>query len=263
MMRATMTVTCLRPTMRRAIARVAVMLLIAVSAGAARADCSFAPQGGGRVASIIDGRSFRLDDGREIKLAGIELVEDGAAALAALLNGRTVTLHGDDDAPDRYGRQAAFVRIDGTGIGVQAELLSQGAALADGHIAEPGCRLALARSETDARIARRGLWAGSAATKNAENPDQILSRIGRFTIVEGKVVSVRQAGATHYLNFGRRWTQDFAVTISRRVLPSLEASGLVPKSLERRRVRVRGYVERRGGPRIELLRAGQIEVLGD
>ena len=34
--------------------------------------CLFEPQGEGRVAEIIDGRSFRLTDGREIRLAGIE-----------------------------------------------------------------------------------------------------------------------------------------------------------------------------------------------
>jgi hypothetical protein len=81
-------------------------------------------------------------------------------------------------------------------------------------------------------------------------------------VVEGKVLSVRQAGATTYLNFGRNWTRDFAVTISRRMVAAFEAAGLAPKSLENRRIRVRGYVEARGGPRIEMLRVGQIEVLG-
>ena len=86
--------------------------------------------------------------------------------------------------------------------------------------------------------------------------------MGRFTVVEGRVLSVRQAGATTYLNFGRNWTRDFAVTISRRIIPAFEAAGLGPKSLENQRIRVRGFVESRGGPRIELLRVGQIEVLG-
>jgi hypothetical protein len=89
-----------------------------------------------------------------------------------------------------------------------------------------------------------------------------LAGIGRFTVVEGKVLSVRQAGATTYLNFGRNWTRDFAVTISRRMLGAFEAAGIVLKSLENRRIRVRGWVEARGGPRIEVLRVGQIELLG-
>ena len=86
--------------------------------------------------------------------------------------------------------------------------------------------------------------------------------MGQFTVVEGKVLSVRQAGAVTYLNFGRNWTRDFAATISGRIIPALETAGLLPKSLENKRIRVRGYVWSRGGPRIELLRVGQIEVLG-
>jgi endonuclease YncB( thermonuclease family) len=90
------------------------ILAVLAPAGAAHAaGCSFAPQGEGRVAEIIDGRSFRLADGREIRLAGIEATPSDLAApnkadaLTALLAGRDVTLRGEDDTPDRYGRQSA------------------------------------------------------------------------------------------------------------------------------------------------------------
>ena len=116
-------------------------------------------------------------------------------------------------------------------------------------------------AEAEARQAKRGTWADPSAIKNAESPGDILAGIGRFTVVEGKVLSVRQAGATTYLNFGRNWTRDFAVTISRRMLGAFEAAGIGLKSLENRRIRVRGWVEARGGPRIDVLRVGQIEVL--
>ena len=46
------------------------------------------------------------------------------------------------------------------------------------------------------------------------------------------------------------------------MIPAIEAGGFTLKSLENKRIRVRGFVEARGGPRIEVLRAGQIEVLG-
>ena len=74
---------------------------------------------------------------------------------------------------------------------------------------------------------------------------------------------MRQAGATTYLNFGLNWTRDFAVTISRRALPAVEAAGIVPKSLENRKIRVRGWVEGRPGPRIDVQGAAQIEILGE
>ena len=121
----------------------------------------------------------------------------------------------------------------------------------------------LAAAEAAARQAKRGIWADSSAIKNAESADDILAGIGRFMVVEGKVLSVRQAGATTYLNFGRNWTRGFAVTISRRMMAAFEAAGIAPKSLENRKIRVRGWVEARGGPRIEALRVGQIELLGE
>ncbi len=117
-------------------------------------------------------------------------------------------------------------------------------------------------AEAEARQGRKGTWADSGVIKNAESADDILAAIGRFTLVEGKVLSVRQAGATTYLNFGRRWTRDFAVTISRRIMPAIESAGITVKSLENRRIRVRGWVEAHPAPRIEVVRAGQIEVLG-
>jgi len=241
------------------------VLLLPV-APAVAAGCAFAPQGEGRVAAVIDARTFRLDDGREVRLAGIEpAVPDktkAAAALTAIVTGREVTLHGEDDAPDRYGRQPAFVFLAGSETPVQSELLRRGEALASMEVTNKDCAAALAAAEAEARQAKKGTWAEPAAIKNAESPGDILTGIGRFTVIEGKVLSVRQAGATTYLNFGRNWTRDFAVTISRRMMASFEAAGLLPKSLENRRIRVRGYVEARGGPRIEVLRVGQIEILG-
>jgi hypothetical protein len=129
-------------------------------------------------------------------------------------------------------------------------------------VADKDCAGTLAAAEADAIKAKIGIWSAPTAIKNAESPGDILAGIGRFTVVEGKVLSVRQTGATTYLNFGRNWTQDFAATISRRMIPAFEAAGLSPKSLENRRIRVRGFILSRGGPRIEVLRVGQIEVLG-
>jgi endonuclease YncB( thermonuclease family) len=242
------------------------MLLIAGLAAHAEASaCLFEPQGDGRVAEIIDARSFRLDDGREIVLAGIEPVAaeqvQNGTALASIIAGREVTLRGPDDAPDRYGRQSAYVYLAGSERPVQSLLLAQGAALFSGRVAAPDCAALLTAAEAVARQARQGIWAGASAIKTAESPDDILAAIGRFTLVEGRVLSVRQAGSTTYLNFGRNWTRGFAVTIPRRVLGSFAANGIVVNSFERRRIRVRGFVEQQRGPRIEVLQVGQIEVL--
>src|SRR5450755_3744716 len=90
------------------------------------AGCAFEAQGEGRVAAVIDARSFRLEDGREVWLAGIEPFAGGTSALSKLIAGREVTLRGQDDTPDRYGRQPAFVFSNGSETPVQAALLARG-----------------------------------------------------------------------------------------------------------------------------------------
>jgi len=257
-----------RPTFRRALQAALFAVFAATAAPVLAAPCSFEEQGEGRVAEVIDGRSFRLGDGREIKLAGIEPVSSGTtraervAALSAVIAGKDVTLRGADDAPDRYGRQTAFVFLAGSDTPVQSLLLSEGAALASLEIADKECAAALLAAEGAAKAAKKGAWNSPTVIKSAESTDDILAGIGHFLLVEGRVLSVRQAGATTYLNFGRRWTRDFAVTISRRNMPAVESAGVALKSLENRRIRVRGWVEARPGPRMEVVRAGQIEVLG-
>ncbi len=229
------------------------------------AGCNFETQGEGRVAAVVDARSFRLDDGREVRLAGIEVadVAKARAALSGILAGREVTLRGGDDMPDRYGRQPAYAFLADADTSVQGELLRRGLALVSPDVTDKDCAATLMAAEAEARRARAGTWGEATVIKNAESPGDILAGIGRFAVVEGRVLSVRQAGATTYLNFGRNWTQDFAATISKRIVPAFEAAGLAPKSLENRKIRVRGWVEARRGPRIELLRVGQIEVLGE
>jgi endonuclease YncB( thermonuclease family) len=239
--------------------------LFTIFSNEGRAACTTTAQGEGRVVHVISATTFRLDDGREVRLAGIETSPENAAsateALTLLIAGRDVSLFGEDDQPDRYGRQRAFVSLRDPPLMVQTELLRRGVVMAYAPPSDRDCSRELLTAENAARAARKGLWAGSAALKNAERPDDILAGIGRFLVVEGKVLSARQAGATFYVNFGRRWTRDFAVTISRRIMPSFENAGLDLKSLVNKRIRVRGWVEKHGGPRMDLVRPGQIELI--
>src|SRR3954447_1442224 len=150
------------------------LLLAAAAEPAVAAGCSLAPQGEGRVTAVIDARTLRLDDGRDVSLVGVEPATPGGAgesrtaALSAIATGRDVTLHGDDDTPDRYGRQPAFVFLAGSQHSVQSELLRRGEALTFLDIADKNCVAALAAAERAARDAKLGIWAHPSAIKNAE-----------------------------------------------------------------------------------------------
>jgi hypothetical protein len=198
-----------------------------------------------------------------VKLAGIEVPagEPARAALAALMTGKQVTLHGRSAEPDRYGRLTAFTSVSGSETPIQYALLAGGQARVAGLAGDKDCAAALLRQERAAREARLGLWSDPVyAIRPSANPAAILTEHGRFAIVEGKVLSVRESGATIYVNFGRRWSEDFTVTILKRNERAFAAAGLEPKSLAGRTIRVRGFVEQRGGPLIEAVHAGPIEM---
>jgi hypothetical protein len=93
----------LQPQRRAAVLFCGLLIVAATGGSAIAAGCGFEPQGDGHVSTIIDNRTFRLEDGREVRLAGIQTVATGSAALAALIAGRDVALSGETDAPDRWG----------------------------------------------------------------------------------------------------------------------------------------------------------------
>ena len=130
------------------------------------------------------------------------------------------------------------------------------------RIGGAGCARALLEAERTARTAGLGVWGDATyLTRNAEDFGGILALKGRFAVVEGKVVSVRESGATIYVNFGRRWSEDFTVTVPKRSERSFSAAGVTLKNLAGHNVRVRGTIEERGGPWIEASAPEQIEIV--
>jgi endonuclease YncB( thermonuclease family) len=228
----------------------------------------------GTARRVIDGRTFTFDDSREIRLAAIEVPPlDGAApggaaaraALDALVGGDDVVLRRADVETDRYGRAVgyAYAVRDGEELFAQGEMIAAGLARVGDRVGSRACALELHKSEAAARRAKLGLWSDPYYdVRNAETPTDVLAQQGRFALVEGKVVSVRESGAAIYVNFGRRWSEDFSVTVLKRNERNFAAAGLDLQGLAGRLVRVRGVVERRGAsgsPSIEALYPEQIE----
>jgi endonuclease YncB( thermonuclease family) len=229
--------------------------------------CPHESLGTGEVDSVLDGRTVLLTDGRQVRLAGIE-VPGGEAALAtqtalrALVAGAQVTLKGPASS-DRYGRFVAdlAVRREGSEQSVGQALLADGHALAAPGI-EARCANENLAAERSARRAKLGLWGDPYYDiLSADSPGAVTARRGYLTLVEGKVVSVRESSGTIYVNFGRRWSEDFTVTVQKRNERAFIDAGIEPKKLEGRRVRVRGWIEVHGGPWIEASRPAQIEMV--
>jgi endonuclease YncB( thermonuclease family) len=242
------------------------------------------------VGKIIDGRTFALDDGRQVRLAAIEVpplpppqqsplaprvpAHDGEAArsaLDALIGGDAVLLRQTDDGldrnQDRYGRIVAYAYAlrDGDELFAQGAMVESGLARVADRVDTRNCAETLLSGEKAARTAKLGLWGDPYyEVLDADAPADVLAQRGRFALVEGQVVSVRESGATIYVNFGRRWSESFAVTISKRNERNFTAAGIDVMGLAGRRIRVRGWVEAHGTegnvPWMEAARPEQIEI---
>lgn len=233
-------------------------------------SCTLEASVSGSVVRVIDAETVLLDGGIEVRLIGALAPrspdlspdaqpwppeEEATAALRELVLGRTVTLATSGRSRDRYGRNLAhaFIDRDGERIWVQGEMLRKGHSRAYGLPGSHACMHELLAHETVAREAGAGLWAnGAYRVRSAKHTRDLLRRRNAYEIVAGEVVKVSVTKARTYINFGRDWRTDFTAGIEARVLRANPEWAKTLAQLEGRRVEVRGWIQYRNGPYIDI-----------
>jgi hypothetical protein len=115
------------------------------------------------------------------------------------------------------------------------------------------CLATLLTLEEEARAAKRGLWNDQQFMPlPATDRAALLERRGQQVIVEGRVISVGQTRSQTYLNFGHYRSYDFAVVLDRQVQKSFDSAGTKLSALSGKDVRVRGLMDVRFGPHIQI-----------
>lgn len=260
--------------------RAAAILTVACSIGLAplAADARCALEGGPAraVAQVIDGDTMKLDDGSELRLAGVVAprppdssddisfwppAQEAKAALEGLVAGKSVELTYAGQRTDRYGRQSAhvFTLQNGQRVWIQGALLSAGHARAFTLAPNTDCLDELMAHERIAFEARAGLWSNAAYQVRAAGDAPTLMRYrNTLQLIEGVVSEVAEVKGRVFLNFGDDWRTDFTAGIEKGRGSDWPAD---MKALKGERVRVRGFLERRNGPFIELVHPTQLEIL--
>ena len=248
------------------------------SGEAAAGDCVLVPDEVHRVVRVIDAETFEIEDGREVRLigalaphppAGVDAnswipARDTLAFLTELIGGKTVEFVAPARTGDRYRRVLANVFVRGAEglVWVQGALLEHGYARAYALPGHTSCLPDLMAREALARVARKGLWANPAfAPRPALKARGLMRERSRFMLVEGRVSAVAEKGRWLYINFGRDWRSDFTVAVPRRLLDRAGHEGQRLKDAAGHLVQVRGWIERRNGPAIEVVTPHQIEFL--
>lgn len=253
--------------------------LVAAPAGPASA-CVSQPPIVATIDAVEPSGDLRLGDGRLIRLAHVETVDrDGPGRLlsglrdAGVTTGTAIGVSILDEGADRWGRAPAWImRSDGQAMRfgadrhdasawINADLVARGAARARPETVGIPCNAAVLRQEDHARRARAGGWSGSWHLAEARNPSAIAAQHGQEVIVEGRVLSVGERTNRIYLNFGRRWSEDFTVAMSPRVWNQWRMRGVDARAVTGKTVRIRGLVEIAGGPIINVALPDQIELV--
>jgi len=241
--------------------------------------CDLPASEAGTVASVIDGETLQLTDGRTVRLIGAKapmpplgwrgddpwpFVDDAREALEALAANQQVELRLGGSRIDRHGHLLAQVYVvsGDERLWLQQALIAKGLARVYSFPDNRACVAELLAREAEARDKQVGLW-GSSLYRVASALD--LKRLGRLThsyqLVEGTVASVGEGGGRIYLNFAQDWRRDFTVSVDRKAAPAFAAAGIDLKGLAGKRLRVRGFLAWRNGPMIEASHPEQVELL--
>lgn len=231
-----------------------------------------------RVAEVVDGDTVVLAEpvmeAKEVRLVGLQapklplgranfpawpLAEESKTALEALTLGKPVRLSFGGSDKDRHGRLLAHLHL-ADGEWVQGRMLALGMARVYSFPDNRALVAEMLRLESEARTAKRGIWALRFYAVRA--PAETTRLIGSFQLVEGRVVKAAKVKGTVYLNFGADWRSDFTAAAGADALRLFRKAGVDPLAFEGRVVRVRGWLKQLNGPLIALSHPEQIEAVG-
>lgn len=211
----------------------------------------------GVVERVFDGDTIRLQDGRSVRLIGINTPEidhrSGMAEpfarqarerLAQLLGRAPVRLRFDEERRDHYGRQLAHV-FNADGVNLTEQLIREGFGFfisLPPNLWHADC---YSEAENFPRLGRLKIWGDARYTPEAAATLPANSR--GFLLVAGRVTAVRKFPAGTAITLDG-WVSLFVQARDERYFP-----GLVGEQVTGKRVISRGWVyPRKGRPNMKI-----------
>jgi hypothetical protein len=231
-----------------------IWLLLVVSSGALACGVVSGQVG---VRAVGPGGEIALEDGRRARLGGLRLAPGADAALAKAGPPRFgLVLIARN--PDRWGRFVVDLQDQG-GQSLALDLLARGLATVRPEPEARPCEPERLEAEGAAREAGEGLWSEPGAVLDAGDGAALAEADGRFALVEGVVRRVGEGRSRVYLDFAGK--SGFSVMVARKIEPQFRRAGVDLATLAGQRVRIRGVMDVRFGPRMEIADPLMIELL--
>jgi len=253
--------------------RVALVTLIAASLAAVSAARACGdPDGAVRVAAVDDRLDLVLADGRTVRLAGVAFPQPGASPdvvgeardlLASRFVGREATLLRLARGTDRWGQILGDVAIEppaGEPGTAASTALAMGYARVAPSFEARACAPERLRVEEEARQAGLGLWAGPHAVILATDAEAIRRSDGHFVVIEGTVRRVGIGRTRLYLDLVPKGGP--TIVVPRKLETAFARAGHPVDAAAGQTIRVRGALDARLGPRLEVSEPAMIEFLG-
>jgi endonuclease YncB( thermonuclease family) len=231
----------------------------------------------GLVMSVNERLELTLEDGKTLKIAGLDpprptpldpdLDTRSRDKVADWLTGREIRFRLLEGRPDRWGRLTveAFASSGAPGspeLPVGQAVLEAGLARYEPTAAARPCGAELLAAEASARAGLLGLWADPYyAVIAPEDHGAFAEKTGTSVIVEGVVTGVDNGRFRSVLFLGQRRSRDFSAALSQRAVKLFESAGLKLAALIGQRIRVRGLLDLRFGPQIEIANPDEVEVI--
>jgi endonuclease YncB( thermonuclease family) len=255
----------------------AIAMFLAASLAAAapvRAACG-TPEGTVRVIDVDERVDLVLADGRTVRLGGAappdparspDLASTARAFLASRFAGRDGLLVRLAAGTDRWGRVVADVTLSdpaasGGRESAASALIGAGYARVAPAFEARGCAPERLRLEDGARRAGLGVWADPTyGVVDAADAEALRRSDGRLVVIEGRVRRVGFGRSRLYLDLVPKGGP--TIVVPRKLEQAFARAGHSFEAAAGQTIRVRGALDNRLGPRVEVSEPAMIEFLG-